>query len=131
MQVPLVMVTALLIVMAAKHFCADFLFQTQWIATGKAARRGWLAPLLVHAAGHAGLTLVIILVLSPGLWWIAPIEFVLHAVIDRVKALVGAHAHLDATQAEFWWLLGFDQFLHHLTNIVIVFAILAYGGARS
>ena len=28
---------------------------------------------------------------------------------------------------EYWWLMGFDQFLHQLTNIVLVLAFLALG----
>ena len=127
MLVPIGTATALMCVMAAKHFCADFLFQTDWIARGKAGQHHWLLPLTVHAAGHAILTLLICLVVAPSLWWLAVAEFIVHAGLDRLKVVVGAKAHLDAGQAEFWWLLGFDQFLHQLTNVVIVFALLALG----
>lgn len=131
MLVPLVTVTALMVVLTAKHFCADFLFQTNWIAAGKAAPTGWLVPLLMHVAGHSILTLVITLVVAPRLWWLAGVEFVVHAVIDRAKVLIGRRQHLDPGQAAFWWLLGFDQFLHHVTDIALVFAFLAYGTAPS
>jgi Protein of unknown function (DUF3307) len=131
MLVPLGTATALMCVMAAKHFCADFLFQTNWIARGKAGADHWLLPLLVHALGHAVLTLAIALVLYPSLWWFALLEFVVHALIDRGKALIGRRAALDAGKAEFWWLLGFDQFLHQLTNILIVSGFLAFGSAAS
>ncbi|UDL94711.1 MULTISPECIES: DUF3307 domain-containing protein [Lichenihabitans] len=127
MLVPLGTATALMCVMAAKHFCADFLFQTAWIARGKAGTDNWVLPLMLHAGGHAALTLLIALLLYPKLWWFAPLELVVHAVIDRAKAVVGRRAALDAGQAEFWWLLGFDQFLHHLTNILIVSGFLALG----
>jgi hypothetical protein len=127
MLVPLGTVTALMVVMAAKHFCADFLFQTSWIARGKAATERWLLPLLVHAFAHAILTLLVAIVLFPRLWWIAPIELVLHAAIDRAKVIFGRRARLDPTKTEYWWLFGFDQFLHHLTNILIVFVFLSYG----
>ncbi len=127
MLVPLGTVTALMVVMAAKHFCADFLFQTNWIAAGKARQHGWMVPLLLHAFGHALLTFLIALALFPRLWWLAPLELVLHAAIDRLKVIVARRQELNATKAEFWWLLGFDQFLHHLTNILIVAMFLAYG----
>lgn len=130
MLVPLGTATALMCVMAAKHFCADFLFQTNAIAKGKAADRDWAVPLFLHALGHAGLTLLIALLVCPALWWVAPIEFVVHAAIDRGKAIVGRNAQLDIGKAEFWWLLGFDQFLHQLTNVLIVFGFLVgRGGA--
>lgn len=131
MLVPLATVTALMIVVTAKHFCADFLFQTNWIAAGKAARTGWLVPLLVHVAGHAILTLAITIVVAPRLWWLSAVEFVVHAVIDRAKVLIGRQQRLDPAKAEFWWLLGFDQFLHHVTDIAIVFAFLAYGNTHA
>ena len=129
MLVPLGTVTALMVVMAAKHFCADFLFQTAWIAKGKSSDRGWRLPLALHAGGHAVITLLVALLLFPRLWWIAPIEFVVHAIIDRVKVVVGRRQALDPGKTGFWWLFGFDQCLHQLTNILIVYAFLAWGGA--
>ena len=131
MLVPLGTVTALMVVMAAKHFCADFLFQTSWIAKGKSAAHGWLLPLALHAAGHAALTLLIVLLLFPRLWWLAPLEFVVHASIDRAKVLVGRRKTLDASMTEYWWLIGFDQFLHQLTNVVLVLAFVAWGQAAA
>ena len=131
MLVPLGTVTALMVVMAAKHFCADFLFQTSWIAKGKSATHGWLLPLALHAAGHAALTLLIVLLLFPRLWWLAPLEFVVHASIDRAKVLVGRRKTLDASMTEYWWLIGFDQFLHQLTNVVLVLAFVAWGQAAA
>ena len=127
MLVPLGTVVALMVVMAAKHFCADFLFQTSWVAKGKAAAHGWELPLAVHAGGHALLTLAIALLLFPRLWWVAPVEFVVHAVIDKGKVAVGHRKALDPTMTEYWWLVGFDQFLHQITNVLIVLAFLVWG----
>lgn len=131
MLVPLGTVTALMVVMAAKHFCADFLFQTSWIAKGKSARHGWPVPLAIHAGGHAVLTLLIALILVPRLWWLAPLDFVVHASIDRAKVLVGQRRTLDASMTEYWWLIGFDQFLHQITNVALVAAFLVWGQAAS
>lgn len=131
MIVPLGTVIALMVVMTAKHFCADFLFQTTWIARGKAAPRGWLLPLCVHAGGHAALTLAIALVLFPRLWWVAGVEFVVHAVIDRIKVIIGRDQSLDPAKKEYWWLFGFDQFLHHITNILLVLAFLGWGSSAA
>ena len=122
-------VTALMVVMAAKHFCADFLLQTSWIAKGKSAAKGWALPLTLHAGGHAALTLLIALLLFPRLWWLAGVEFAVHFAIDRAKALVGRRRELDATMTEYWWLIGFDQLLHQLTNVALVVAFVAWGRA--
>lgn len=118
-------VMILMTVMAIKHFCADFLFQTAAIARGKAAQRRWLAPLLLHALGHATLTLVVALLAFPRLWWVAAVEFVVHAGIDRAKVIAGNRARIDTSMTAYWWLLGFDQMLHQLTNVAIVGIFLA------
>lgn len=125
MLVPLGTVTSLMLVLATKHFVADFLLQTTAMAKGKAAGRAWLAPLLLHALAHAILTLLIALVFCPRAWWIAGVEFVLHATLDRLKALAGRQAGLDPTRPLFWWLFGFDQYLHQMTNVIIGVAFLA------
>lgn len=120
----------LMAAMAVKHFCADFLFQTSAVARGKAAAHHWFRPLLIHALGHALVTLVIALVIVPSLWWIAAVELVVHAGIDRAKVLAGNRAKLDTTMPAFWWLFGFDQLLHQLTNVAIVGALLAGTAVR-
>ena len=120
--VPLGSFCALLVVMALKHFVADFLFQTGWIAHGKEGRKGWLTPLIVHVLGHGILTLLIALVVAPHLWWLALVDVVIHAAVDRGKATVVNRCYWDFTKAQFWWLLGFDQLLHQITNIALAAA---------
>lgn len=118
-------VMVLMAVMAIKHFCADFLFQTAALARGKAARHRWLAPTLLHAGGHAVLTLIIALLAFPQFWWVAVAEWVVHAGIDRGKVIAGNKAGIDMSMTAYWWLLGFDQMLHQLTNVAIVGIFLA------
>jgi hypothetical protein len=115
---------ALALLMAFKHYVADFLLQTNWIAQGKERDEGWLAPLTVHVLGHALLTLVIVLILAPNLWWLAPLEFPVHAAIDRGKTIIGNWGGWQPNQQKYWWLLGFDQFLHQATNLALAAAIL-------
>ncbi len=119
-MVPLGPVVALMVAMALKHFCADFLFQTSAIARGKAAADHWILPLAIHAFGHAIITFAIAMAFYPAAWWVAVAEFVIHAVIDRGKALIGTSLRLDSTKTSYWWLFGFDQLLHQLTNVAIM-----------
>jgi hypothetical protein len=116
-------VTALSIAFAFKHLLADFLMQTNWMARGKNLREGWWPPLLAHVLCHTALTLVIVLVLAPRLWWLAVVDFGIHATADRAKALVGQHGAWRVDQPRFWWLLGVDQFLHQVTNIGLAAAV--------
>lgn len=111
-------------VMAAKHVAADFLLQTDWMARGKDRVDGWALPLAAHAGVHALGTLAVALVARPSLWWLALVDFAIHGLIDRGKALVSHRTRWQVTDARFWWLLGFDQFLHQLTNIGLAAALL-------
>ncbi|HJS83996.1 MAG TPA: DUF3307 domain-containing protein [Acetobacteraceae bacterium] len=111
--------------MALKHYLADFLLQGSWMARGKERSRGWVGPLLAHAGCHAMLTLGIALMVAPRLWWLATVDFTIHAAIDRVKTLVAHWGGWAPAQPRFWWLLGLDQFLHNLTGLGLVLALLA------
>ncbi|MGO8799050.1 MAG: DUF3307 domain-containing protein [Roseiarcus sp.] len=121
--VPLWSLCILLVVMALKHYVADFLLQTNWMAHGKERREGWQAPLAVHVLCHGVITLVIMWVVAPRLWWLALVDIAVHATIDRCKTLIGLRGGWDAQRAEFWWLIGFDQMLHQITNIALVAAL--------
>lgn len=124
--VPLSTLSALLVVMAAKHYGADFVGQTEWMARGKERAVGWAAPLAAHAGLHALGTLGIVLLFKPGLWWLALVDLVVHGMIDRGKTLVAHRTRYAMTDPRFWWLMGFDQFLHQVTNVVLV-AVLILG----
>ena len=101
-----------------KHLVADFLFQTGCMARGKEQPKNWRAPLLAHVSVHAGGTLLISLLLAPQLAWLAMVDFVAHGLIDKSKAFAQQRYRLRVEQAAYWWLLGIDQTLHHLTHLV-------------
>lgn len=100
-----------------KHLIADFLLQTGWIAIGKQRSRGWLAPLALHAAIHGTLTGLIFSIFAPSLAWIGLVDFIVHSAIDRAKAVAQSRLGFDTSHTGFWWLLGTDQTLHHLTHL--------------
>lgn len=124
-QVALGSFCLVLLAMTAKHFVADFVLQTDWIARGKDRCDRWLAPLAMHVFYHALLTLCIVVWVAPRLWWLAAADFVVHSAIDRSKTLIGRRGGWRMDQARFWWLLGADQGLHQVTNIAIVAALFA------
>jgi Protein of unknown function (DUF3307) len=125
LQVPLGSFCLVLLAMTAKHFVADFVLQTDWIARGKDRCEHWLAPLAMHVFYHALLTLCIVVLVAPRLWWLAAVDFVIHSTIDRSKTLIARRGGWRMDQAKFWWLLGADQFLHQATNIAIAAALFA------
>ncbi len=87
------------------------------MANGKEAPRGWFPPLLAHAAVHATATALIFAALAPAFVWMAGVDFILHFAIDRAKGLLNRAFDNDPTKTGFWWLIGIDQTLHHLTHI--------------
>lgn len=108
-----------------KQLFADFIFQTAWMAKGKEGRTGWILPLGAHVAIHALATLMICLLLSPGLAWLALVDFIVHAVIDRGKSLVQGKFRFTPDQSGYWWMLGMDQTLHHATHLLFAVALAA------
>jgi hypothetical protein len=99
-----------------KHFAADYLLQPGWVLRGKGDLHhpGGYAHAAIHAAGTV-----------PGLWLcgldamtvmvLALAEFLIHYLIDHLKAL-HAHRHPAAvTTRGYWAAHGADQLLHHLT----------------
>jgi hypothetical protein len=120
--VPLV---GLLVWLQAKHFAADYLLQPGWVLRGKGDFRhpGGYAHAAIHAMGTI-----------PGLWLcgldavtvavLALAEFLIHYLIDHLKAV---HSHLHPagmTTRAYWAAHGADQLLHHLTYTGILVAVM-------
>ena len=114
----------LLAALTLKHFIADFLLQTRWMAAGKEAPQGWALPLACHAGLHGLGTTLIALMLEPSAWWLGLADMAVHAVIDFGKARTSQQFRLQPDQPAYWWLFGLDQFLHQLTNLGLAMAML-------
>jgi len=107
----------ILLAFQVKHLLADFFFQSDWTVIGKERSTSWLAPLLAHSAGHATLTTCIALLANPALWWLGPADLLLHAAIDRSKAVAG-RALAAGEGSRLWWrLFAIDQTLHNVTHL--------------
>jgi len=110
-----VLVTWMLI-LTVKHVVADFFLQTTWMARGKDAASGWLLPLTVHCLVHGVIATLLFAVLVPRLWFLGPLDFVVHFCIDRAKGFCVARFGINQEHQWFWWLIGIDQALHHVTD---------------
>ncbi len=122
--IPVIWFVSLYVAFVIKHLLADFIFQTGWMALGKSQSQGWVAPLAAHSGIHAVLTFLIALAVQPSLWWLGPVDFVVHSLIDRGKGW--ATQSLDVTEKDnaWWWLLGLDQALHQLTHFSFILVLL-------
>ena len=124
-QIPTLWIAAASAAFIAKHFLADFLFQTDWMAAGKERPQGWLFPLAAHAGVHGALTALLFLTVSPPLAWLGLADAAVHGLIDRLKSLATRRAQVTPRQSGFWWLFGADQSLHHLTHLALAILLAA------
>lgn len=115
----------LLIAFQVKHFLADFPLQFPYML--RKFRPGWdfILPLTTHCIVHAVMTLIIVLCVRPSFWWLAIFDFGAHFVMDRIKSgprFLGRFK--DATTTVYWVSFGFDQMVHHLTHMLIVWMLI-------
>ena len=114
---------AWMLILTVKHVVADFLLQNTWMAMGKDAKVGWAVPLLVHCAIHGVIATAIFATLVPRFWYFGLVDFVIHLCVDRAKGWCVAHFNVTNDQKWFWWLIGIDQALHHLTDFGFALAV--------
>jgi Protein of unknown function (DUF3307) len=108
---------AWMLVLTVKHVIADFILQTSWMAMGKDAKTGWALPLLAHCAIHGAMAIAIFTLVAPRFWYLGLVDFAIHITIDRAKGFCVATFDIKQGQSQwFWWLIGIDQALHHLTD---------------
>jgi len=112
-----------MLALTVKHVIADFFLQTTWMAVGKDRPTGWALPLLVHCAIHGVLATLIIAAVQPKLWFLGLVDFAIHIVIDRCKGLAVNIFGVTQGHVWFWWLIGIDQALHHLTDFFLAIFI--------
>jgi len=121
------LVLVLLVLFQIKHFVADYPLQTPAMIRGKGIL--FNPQGILHSLHHSALTLVtlgifalvhpiaILLVII-----IALAEFFIHYVIDYSKMQFGKR--LTTSDPRFWWAIGFDQMLHHLTYLAFAWIVL-------
>lgn len=125
LQVSLGAVVAAFLAFGVKQLLADYVLQTDWMAKGKQQAEAWIAPLAAHCLTHAAGTLLIALAFNPALWWLAIVDFWVHAAIDLSKARISRAATLTPATPVFWWLFGADQQLHALTHLALAVALIS------
>jgi hypothetical protein len=143
---------ALLVLFQIKHLICDYPLQTPYML--KKFLPGWefLMPLTAHAGVHAlftgGILIGYDLWLGPGFGFCLPatilvmlFDFAVHFIMDRIKAgpnYLGRYKMLSGSEFAtasntqkahnkyFWWSLGLDQMVHHLTSFAIVYWMISY-----
>ena len=114
-------IIVLLAIIQVKHLIVDFPLQTpfQYKNKGTLGHPGGL----LHAGLHGVTTALILLFYTSAPWAVAlaSVEAFSHYWIDWGKMnLNRIMGWGPKTHEEFWWLLGFDQFLHQIIYLGLV-----------
>lgn len=112
-----------------KHFIIDFPLQTkyQWSNKGIYGHPGGI----LHAGLHGIGTFFTLLTFGTvGLVaFVATLDTIIHYHIDWLKININKQFGWSANTSEkFWWLLGFDQYLHAMTYIGLIYFLLNHNG---
>ena len=119
----------ILVWLLVKHFVCDFPLQSHpflYSHKGKYGSLGGICHALIQGAGT-----FLVLILMPGIDAVTALQFaaldmVIHYHIDWAKTSANEKMGWQpTTNSKFWILLGFDQFLHHMTYAVIAYLIVS------
>lgn len=115
----------------AKQVICDFFLQTSWMASVKGSpfNMGGATALSMHAGIHASFTLLLMLIFAPLLWWLALVDFLVHAGIDKLKAYITNSKGWTYKDNQYWWAFGLDQEAHNLTHLAYIVIIVISSGA--
>lgn len=113
-----------LVALQAKHLLADYVLQNTYMVRNK-GHYGHPGGLL-HAGVHAGFSAAVLA--AAGVSWAVVIgiafgEWLLHYHIDWAKERAGQRLRMTLAMARFWAMHGFDQFLHHVTYVGIIWLL--------
>ena len=117
----------LLLALQFKHLLGDFIFQTKSMVTNKGSY-GHVGG-LIHSGLHAFLSFIVFSVafgVSLKILLLCILEFVIHYHLDWGKNKITSKANWTPEDNQFWWAIGIDQFLHHLTYIALILAALKW-----
>lgn len=115
----------LLISLLVCHFLADYCLTTSQMIEAKATGKH-LQHIVLHAAVHAVMMSVVLLAFGVNYTVVAALfafELLTHFAIDYGKGLLGRKfmALGDNTKKPFWVLYGFDQLLHLMVVVAMVY----------
>lgn len=104
-----------------KHFICDYPLQANpWMHLNKGSygHLGGLTHAIIHGIG----TYIVLSVFQINdAWILAVADLLIHYHIDWAKMHINKTFNLKSTNSEwFWFTLGVDQLLHHLTYFAII-----------
>lgn len=132
----------LLIAFQVKHFLADYPLQNSYMLQKFKKDWSFFVPLLCHSFIHCIITFFISYLYSKDFKisiLLSLFDMVVHFIMDRIKAgpkylgrfkALSASEYLQSTDSQkksntlFWYSLGLDQMIHHLTHYYIIYRLI-------
>ncbi|MGL4397936.1 MAG: DUF3307 domain-containing protein [Hyphomicrobium sp.] len=114
------------IYLMAKHWIADFVLQTEHQRTTKGiyGATGGLTHGLTHMLATAPVFLLVpVPVAAVTALGLVVAEFIVHYHIDWAKEQIVRRSGWTLKDTHFWWTLGFDQLLHGLTYVAMLWVL--------
>ena len=68
------------------------------------------------------------MVFAPALWWLGPLDFIIHSLVDRFKGVFTYSKGWEPKDTIFWWTFGLDQEAHNFTHLVYIVIIASHMG---
>jgi hypothetical protein len=137
----LVIIFCSLVLFQFLHYLADFPLQNEY-HLGKFYKTNWVHPLASHVHIHSlmmgiamytsglialfmgyDIELLILITLSCATYIV---NFVVHFIVDRIKASPNLGGRWKYPSKAYFNALGFDQFIHEVTNVVYVIVFLYF-----
>jgi hypothetical protein len=117
---PFYALLVVLVILEAKHFICDYPLQTLYQLQNKGTygHPGGILHSGIHVVGTAVVFLAVKPTLGLGIG-ILVAEFLVHYHVDWAKANWIRRRGYTANDPQFWWAIGLDQLIHHLTYIAI------------
>ncbi len=114
----------------AKQVTCDFLLQPSWMALvkGQPLSEGGSRALFLHAGIHAAFTFIVMMIFAPQFWWLSGVDFVIHSLIDKSKAMINHKMGWTYKDNAYWWAFGLDQEAHNLTHLVYIVILVVGSG---
>lgn len=124
---PLLLLVLSLALIETKHLLVDWVWQPCYEHQNKGIYGHWggIRHSLKNALGTVA-CLFLVYPWSPTGTWITVflIDFITHYHIDWSKKQVTKRYGLDPMlHPQFWWLTGFDQYLHHIVYLVLALGV--------
>ena len=119
-------IISLLILLQIKHWYIDFVKQTSEEIYSKGIYGD--LPGIWHSVKHGIGTLFAILILTGENFYteallLALLDMIIHYHVDWIKSNINKRRNYTSEMSEFWWWFGFDQFIHQLTYLLILYLV--------